>query len=256
MAAPPLRRGFVLARTTAFSYRCQACSRCCRNKGIRVNPYEVARLAEVLATTTTEVLARWTTEGGSLLSARDDGTCVFLGQGGCTVHAGRPLVCRLYPLGRSRDADGTERFAELEPVAQSEGVYGEDGAIDDYLRSQGIGPYMRAADRYVQALGRMLAALAARPDVGDASALRDEATEATRRASGRERREPARHGRSRRALVQGAWHRSAGRRRGEDRDSPRSARVVRFGLRLSPPPPTVRRAPRRASRSSDSILGT
>lgn len=179
MAAPPLRRGFVLARTTPFSYRCQACSRCCRNKGIRINPYEVARLAEVLATTTTEVLARWTTEGGSLLSARDDGTCVFLGQGGCTVHAGRPLVCRLYPLGRSRDADGTERFAELEPASGSDGVYGEDGSIDDYLRSQGVGPYLKAADRYVEQLGRMLAALALRPDVGD---LREEATEATRRA--------------------------------------------------------------------------
>ncbi len=179
MAAPPLRRGFVLARETPFSYRCQACSRCCRNKGSRVNPYEVARLAEVLGTTTTEVLARWTTEGGSLLAARADGTCVFLGQGGCTVHAGRPLVCRLYPLGRSRDAGGAERFAELEPVADSQGVYGEDGTVDDFLRSQGVGPYLSAADRYVDALGRMLVALAARADVGD---LREEATEATRRA--------------------------------------------------------------------------
>jgi Fe-S-cluster containining protein len=179
MATPPLRRGFVLARTTPFSYRCQACSRCCRNKGIRINPYEVARLAEALGTTTTDVLARWTTEGGSMLAAREDGTCVFLGAGGCTVHAGRPLVCRLYPLGRSRDPDGAERFAELEPVADSDGVYGEDGSIDDYLRSQGVGPFLLAADRYVEVLKRMLAALARRPDVGD---LGDEAGEATRRA--------------------------------------------------------------------------
>jgi Fe-S-cluster containining protein len=178
MPEAPLRRGFVLARATPFSYQCHACSRCCRGKIIRINPYEVARLAQVLGMSTTEVLARFTCEGGSILAMRDDQTCVFLGERGCSVHAGRPLVCRLYPLGRSKDPDGAERFAELEPVPQSEGVYGEDGTIDDFLRSQDVARHVAAADRYVEVLKRMVTALARRSDAAD---VHDEATQAVLR---------------------------------------------------------------------------
>ena len=108
----PLRREFVLERSAPFSYECGGCSRCCRGKVIPLTPYEVARIAEHLGTTTTEALERWTTRGGSALAARADGACVFLGEQGCSVHPARPLACRLYPLGRSIAPDGTERFAE------------------------------------------------------------------------------------------------------------------------------------------------
>jgi Fe-S-cluster containining protein len=182
MSAPALRRGFVLARPTPFAYECRACSRCCRGKVIHVNPYEVARLAEALATSTTDVLARFTTDGGSTLAAREDGTCVFLGERGCTVHAARPLVCRLYPLGRRREPDGTERFAELEPHPQTAGVYGSDGApgtVDDYVRAQDVERHIAAADRYLDVLKRMMAALARRQLTEEESDL---ATQAMNRA--------------------------------------------------------------------------
>jgi Fe-S-cluster containining protein len=179
MTGPPLRRGFVLARSTPFSYQCRACSRCCRGKVIPLDPYEVARLAEAKSTTTTEVLARWTTAGGAALAQREDGTCVFLGGGGCTVHAGRPLACRLYPLGRHLRGDGTEQFAELEPHPLTEGVYGEDGTIEDYLRTQDVERHVAAAGRYVALFKRMMEALAARPE---ADAVRDEAAAVMTRA--------------------------------------------------------------------------
>jgi Fe-S-cluster containining protein len=178
MSGEPLRRGFTLARSTPFSYECRACSRCCRGKVIHLNPYEVARLAEVVGASTTEVLARWTSEGGATLARRDDGTCVFLGPEGCTVHPGRPLVCRLYPLGRRLEPDGSERFAELEPHPQTEGVYGEEGTIDVFLQRQDVARHVAAADRYVAVLKRMLLALAQRADAADVS---DEAAEIGRR---------------------------------------------------------------------------
>ena len=59
---------------------------------------------------------------------RDDGACGFLGEAGCTVHPDRPLVCRLYPLGRAVAPDRTETFAALTPDPETAGVYGADGA--------------------------------------------------------------------------------------------------------------------------------
>lgn len=169
-----LRTGFELDRDAPFSYECRACKRCCRGKHIPVNPYEVARLAEHLGTTTTAVLARDTEVGGAILRRREDDTCIYLGEHGCTVHPARPLACRLYPLGRQRTPDGHERFAELEPHPQTEGVYGRDGRVSDYLETQDVGRHMIIADRYGVLLARMIGALA-RQD--DALAAQDEATD-------------------------------------------------------------------------------
>ncbi len=174
-----LRTDFSLERSTPFSYECHGCGRCCIGKTIPLNPYEVARIAELLGTTTTDVLARFTANGGATLAARDDASCVFLAGRACGIHAARPLACRLYPFGRQLAAGGTERFAEVVPQPGSEGVYGTSGTVADYLRSQGAEPYVRMADRYVALLGRMLRVLAARED---AERVRDDATSAMQRA--------------------------------------------------------------------------
>ena len=160
----PLRTDYSLTRESPFSYRCHGCNRCCHDKAIPVNPYEVARLAETLGTTTSDVLAHSTTTGGATLATQADGACVFLGANGCTVHAGRPLACRLYPLGRQVAGAGRERFAEVVPHPESEGVYGQgntsgDSTVEGWLRSQGAGPFLAAADRYSAVLSRMIAAL-------------------------------------------------------------------------------------------------
>jgi uncharacterized protein len=172
------RTGFVLAREAPFSYECRACKRCCKDKVIPLNPYEVARLAAHVGQTTTAFLAQHTEVGGAALRRRDDGTCVLLGEGGCTVHPARPLACRLYPLGRHVSGTGEESFAEVEPHPQTEGIYGTDGTIGDYLRRQQVEPHLAAADRYSRVLAKMLKALAAREDRSEVDA---EATAAVAR---------------------------------------------------------------------------
>lgn len=139
----------VLTRATPFSYACGRCSRCCRGKGIALNPYEVLRLARHAGMTTTEFIARHTDRAGTLLKHRADGACVFLGASGCSVHADRPLVCRIYPLSRRISPEDEETFAELERHPQSEGCYGTQGTIGDYLESQGAEPFIQAVDRYL-----------------------------------------------------------------------------------------------------------
>lgn len=146
MSAGP--RPVLHARTSAFSYQCRACSRCCYGRRIQVNPYELARLSRGLGITTTEVIARFTVDGGTALATRADTACTFLGPSGCTVHADRPLVCRLYPLGRVVQADGSETFVENEPHPETEGLYGQAGTVGSYLESQSVEPFIAAADRY------------------------------------------------------------------------------------------------------------
>lgn len=140
------------ARREEFGYECRACSRCCRHKVIQVNPYEVARLARLKAMSTGEFRAAFTEDGQGAILRRtpDTDTCVFLKDGGCSVHADRPLVCRLYPLGRHVAPGGNEKWLHVPPHPESAGVYTRKGTIADYIAAQGALPFMRAADDYAQ----------------------------------------------------------------------------------------------------------
>ena len=165
-AAPA--RSLPLAQTSsprleaggAFSYECNRCKRCCSDKRIRVNPYETYRLSRALGLGTTEFLARHTTEQGTELARTEDGRCVFLGPEGCTVHADRPLVCRLYPLGRHVREGEPDRFHHLEPHPGSEGVFGDAGTVANYLAAQSAAPFMHAADVYLDVVATLADTLA------------------------------------------------------------------------------------------------
>jgi Fe-S-cluster containining protein len=148
-----------------FGYRCHRCLHCCHDKRIQLNPYEVARLAQNRGVTTTDFRGSWTVDGlGVELARKETGACVFLGPEGCTVHADRPLVCRLYPLGRVVDPDGTERFVRAEPHPLSHGEFLDRGTIGEFLEAQKAAPFMRAADEYYFWFCRALEHRASLPD--------------------------------------------------------------------------------------------
>ena len=151
-----------MTRSTPFSYACGRCSRCCHHKGITLNPYEVLRLARQQGLTTTEFIARHTDTAGTRLRQRADGACMFLTATGCGVHADRPLVCRIYPLARHISPEDVETFSELEPHPQTEGRYGTQGTVGDYLEAQGAEPFMQAADRYLNLFRELADSLAER----------------------------------------------------------------------------------------------
>lgn len=137
------------ARAQPFGYVCGRCSRCCRQQRIQLNPYEAARIAHRLGLATREFRERHTIEGrGTELNRNADGSCAFLGAQGCTIHSDRPLVCRLYPLGRRISADGEESFHRLEGHAQSQGRFGDAGTIESFLQAQEAERFMTAADAY------------------------------------------------------------------------------------------------------------
>jgi Fe-S-cluster containining protein len=135
-----------LGEDSAFSYTCHRCSRCCVDKLIQVNPYEVARLARNRGLEAAAFKARYT--DGARLLQDEDGRCVFLGEAGCTVHADRPLVCRLFPLGRIIDDEGHVRYVRPGFSPPPAGDFGEAGRVADYVAAQGAAPFIAAADAY------------------------------------------------------------------------------------------------------------
>ncbi|MGA2057994.1 MAG: YkgJ family cysteine cluster protein [Bradyrhizobium sp.] len=150
------RVDFDMHRDSAFSYTCHACNRCCHNKAIRVNPYEILRLARYLGISTTQFIERHTESGGTVLRTKENGNCGFLGERGCGVHSDRPLACRLYPLARWVTPDGTESFGHLSPHPWTEGSYGKSGTVQDYLDHQQLAPFFEMSERYGKLYQRMV----------------------------------------------------------------------------------------------------
>jgi Fe-S-cluster containining protein len=140
-------------RQSGFSYQCNACGRCCHDKVITLAPYDVMMLARAAGISTREAIARFTIGRGSILRFAASGGCAALDGVRCGVHSGRPLACRLYPLGIERStARNDERFVRLEPAPGSAGFYGNDGTIAEFLESQGVPEYLAMNERYVPVL--------------------------------------------------------------------------------------------------------
>jgi Fe-S-cluster containining protein len=140
-------------RKSPFSYVCNACGLCCHNKVITLSPYDVLQLARAAGLSTREAIYRFTIRRGSILKFADGGACVALDSVRCGVHRGRPLACRLYPLGiEHRLSEGGETFVMLEPAAGSLGVYGIDGTVSDFVEAQGVDEYLEANARYAALL--------------------------------------------------------------------------------------------------------
>jgi Fe-S-cluster containining protein len=150
---------FCLDRKSAFSFTCHACGHCCTGKVIMAGPHEILGMARLLGISTTEFLALNSDNGGTTLRAEADGRCVFVTPSGCRVHPRRPLVCRLYPLGRMTDETGVERFALYPKEPTCEAETGLDGTIETFLDSQGVRPYFEWARLYGEVYRRMMGIL-------------------------------------------------------------------------------------------------
>lgn len=157
MAITILRSG--LHRSTRFDFTCNRCLTCCQNKRIQLNPYEIARLASNLSLSTTDFIATHTADGGTTLRFTPEGRCTFLNSDGCGVHPDRPLVCRLYPLGRIMERDGQESFSQVQLDHGCQGISSETSSIKTYLGNQDAHPFLDAADQYLRLFWDIVASL-------------------------------------------------------------------------------------------------
>ena len=102
---------------------CKGCSACCRDMGesIILDPMDVYRIAEhtgmFFQTLLTGRIELHVVDGIILPSMKMDGgrnCCTFLNEEGrCSIHAYRPGVCRLFPLGRYYENNGFRYFLQV-----------------------------------------------------------------------------------------------------------------------------------------------
>lgn len=107
----------------ADCHDCKGCSACCRGMGnsIILDPMDVAVLRKNLNQTFEGLLEKYidinVVDGMILPNLRMTGekeTCVFLDNDGrCSIHAFRPGICRLFPLGRYYEGDGFKYILQV-----------------------------------------------------------------------------------------------------------------------------------------------
>ncbi len=156
----------AVALDSRWPLTCSRSGACCHGQVIRVNPWELACLAGARGLPAREFRDRYTVDGGTCL--RMDGppgwqarpACRQFAPGsGCLAHPGRPLACRLYPLGRRRRPDGEEFFfrgsvfpcrescPEVEPLPHL--------TVSEYLTGQGIAPGVAAQEAYLEIMAEL-----------------------------------------------------------------------------------------------------
>lgn len=107
----------------ADCHDCEGCSACCRGMGssIVLDPLDVWRLCAGLEMDFSGLLEKYielnVVDGvilPNLKLAGDREACSFLSEEGrCTIHAYRPGICRLFPLGRFYEDDGFRYFLQI-----------------------------------------------------------------------------------------------------------------------------------------------
>ncbi len=140
---------------------CTRAGTCCHGKAVGINPWELACLAAELAQDSRTVRDTHCQDGGIRLRMngehrwRGRPACTFYADGqGCRVHAGRPLACRLYPLGRERRGEHVRYLHEGRVFPCLDGCLEVADlpslSVGDYVAQQGVSAGEKAQDAYLE----------------------------------------------------------------------------------------------------------
>ncbi len=125
---------------------------CTKSAPIVLNPYEIALLCRESGMSYEDLLDIVDTDrakGFPLVMLPRDPACHFWKANGCRIYQGRPLACRLYPLGRVFE-HGRSHIVKPELNICSGLVPSPAGTVADYLASQDVDLQIRMADRWIE----------------------------------------------------------------------------------------------------------
>ena len=139
---------------------CTRTGTCCHGKSVLINPWELLCLAREKKITPREFRDRYCEFGGIRL--RFNGEAGWKGQPacsqyianfGCSVHSGRPLSCRLYPLGRQIQSEKIHYIFEGNEFPCLDGCPEVSQlahlSVDEYLKGQKTDKFELAQDEYL-----------------------------------------------------------------------------------------------------------
>ena len=104
----------------ADCFGCEGCHQCCTGMGesIVLDPYDVYNLCLGTSKFFSQLLESSIeiniVDGLTLPNiSMKNGSCSFLSNGRCSIHAYRPGICRMFPLGRFYNEDGFKYFLQV-----------------------------------------------------------------------------------------------------------------------------------------------
>jgi uncharacterized protein len=140
---------------------CTLAGTCCHGNRVMLNPWELFRLAQEKKITPREFRDQFCDWGG--IQLRFDGKANSKGKSacsqyidgfGCGVHVGRPLACRLFPLGRQIQNNEARYIHEGNSFPCLEGcpdvVQLPNLRVEDYLKGQATEHFEIAQDEYLE----------------------------------------------------------------------------------------------------------
>lgn len=140
------------------------CSRkgtCCHGNSVLLNPWELFCLAKEKKETTRKFRDLYTEFGGIKLKFngkadfRGKASCSQYVEGfGCSVHLGRPLACRLFPIGRKIHSNEIHYIYEGDKFPCLDGCPEVTElphlSVGEYLQGQETENYENAQDQYLE----------------------------------------------------------------------------------------------------------
>jgi uncharacterized protein len=152
-----------LSLTDVLPLTCARTGTCCHGKMVRLNPWELARLGDAKNMSAREFRDRYCEHGGIIL--RFDGAPGWNNQAacsqyvpgsGCSVHPGRPLACRLYPLGRHQQGEQLYYMFQGREFPCMEGCPEVDAlprlSVAEYVAGQATHDCEAAQDAYLEVM--------------------------------------------------------------------------------------------------------
>lgn len=140
---------------------CTRAGTCCHGNRVMLNPWELFCLAKEKSISPKEFRNRYTEFGGIKLlfngttDNRGKNACSQYIKGfGCSVHNGRPLACRLFPIGRQIQHTEAQYIFEGNTFPCLEGcsdvIKLPKLTVENYLKGQETEQYEKGQDEYLE----------------------------------------------------------------------------------------------------------
>ncbi len=149
-----------LSTQSILPLTCSRSGTCCFGKAVMLNPWELLSFSKEKKITSREFRDLYCEFGGIRLrfngkpDKKGQQACSqYVDNVGCSVHAGRPLACRLYPLGRQIQFNKAhyiyegEQFPCLTDCAEVLEL--PKLSVGEYLKGQEADPFEKAQDEYL-----------------------------------------------------------------------------------------------------------
>lgn len=142
---------------------CSRTGTCCYGKSVFLNPWELVCLAKEKKNTPREFRDLYCEKGGNrlLFNGNEDSTgqracSQYIENFGCSVHLGRPLACRLYPLGRQIQSEEVHYIYQGKEFPCLNGCPEVSNlphlSVGEYLEGQVTDEFEKAQDEYLEVM--------------------------------------------------------------------------------------------------------